>query len=52
MSALRDVAPRLSEDAIVVLLPNGMGPYDEIRVGGWAGGGVGLRRAKEEGIAG
>ena len=32
LPALVDLAPRLSRDAVVVLLPNGMGHYEEIRV--------------------
>lgn len=36
--ALRALAPRLSPEAVVVLLPNGMGHYEEIRVRFWGGG--------------
>lgn len=32
LPALRDVAPRLSPESVVVLLPNGMGHYEEIKV--------------------
>lgn len=32
LPALRALAPRLAPDAVVVLLSNGMGHYEEVRV--------------------